>query len=63
MIITGQGEILETILWGAIAIKLLDSLYNIPTRKYMHAETLALLTKQIVFSEHEVSKVVVMVTR
>jgi hypothetical protein len=33
------------------------------TRKYMHAETLALLTKPIVFSEHEVSKVVVMVTR
>ena len=29
----------------------------------MHAETLALLTKPIVFSEHEVSKVVVMVTR
>ena len=30
----------------------------------MHADTLALLTKPgIVFSEHEVSKVVVMVTR
>jgi hypothetical protein len=38
-------------------------LYHINTRKYMHAETLALLTKTIVFSEHEVSKVVVMVTR
>ena len=29
----------------------------------MHAETLALLTKTIVFSEHEISKVVVKVTR
>jgi hypothetical protein len=32
-------------------------------RKYMHAETLALLTKPLYSSEHEVSKVVVMVTR
>ena len=29
----------------------------------MHVETLALHDKTIVFSEHEVSKVVVMVTR
>jgi hypothetical protein len=29
----------------------------------MHAETLALLAKTIMFSEHEVLKVVVMVTR
>ena len=29
----------------------------------MHAETLAFADKTIVFSEHEVSKVVVMVTR
>ena len=33
----------------------------IPTRKYMHAETLA--DKTIVFSEREVFKVVVMVTQ
>ena len=40
--------------------------YN-ATRKYMHAETTGrnprLADKTIVFSEHEVSKVVVMVTR
>jgi hypothetical protein len=33
------------------------------TRKYMHAETPHLADKTIVFSEHEVFKVVVMVTR
>ena len=33
------------------------------TRKYMHAETPRLADKTIVFSEHEVFKVVVMVTR
>ena len=36
-------------------------LFYLYTRNYMHAETLA--DKTIVFSEHEVSKVVVMVTR
>jgi hypothetical protein len=33
------------------------------TRKYMHAETPRLADKPIVFSEHEVFKVVVKVTR
>jgi hypothetical protein len=33
------------------------------TRKYMHAETPRLADRTIVFSEHEVFKVVVMVTR
>jgi hypothetical protein len=33
------------------------------TRKYLHAETPRLANKAIVFSEHEVFKVVVMVTR
>jgi hypothetical protein len=33
------------------------------TRKYKHAETPRLADKTIVFSEHEVFKVVVMVTR
>jgi hypothetical protein len=33
------------------------------TRKYMHAETPRLADKTIVFSEHEVFKVAVMVTR
>jgi hypothetical protein len=33
------------------------------TRKYMHAETPRLADKNLVFAEHEVFKVVVMVTR
>jgi hypothetical protein len=33
------------------------------TRKYIHAETPRLADKTIVFSEHEVFKVVVMVTQ
>jgi hypothetical protein len=33
------------------------------TRKYMHAETPRLAVKTIVFSEHEVFKVVIMETR
>jgi hypothetical protein len=36
---------------------------NSRTRKYIHAETPRLADKTIVFSEHEVFKVVVMVTR
>ena len=56
-----QGAMLaiQNIVLGQLALQI----YNL-TRKYMHAETLALLTKPfIVFSEHEVSRAVVMVTR
>jgi hypothetical protein len=40
-----------------------DFVEKILTRTYMHAETLRLADKTIVFNEHEVFKVVVMVTR
>jgi hypothetical protein len=42
---------------------LVDHTTSIHTRKYMHAETPRLADKTIVFSEHEVFKVFVMVTR
>jgi hypothetical protein len=38
-------------------------IWYIKFRKYMHAETPRIVDKTIVFSEHEVFKVVVIVTR
>jgi hypothetical protein len=47
-------------LWSQVSE---NNISFICTRKYMHAETPRLADKTIVFSEHEVFKVIVMVTR